>query len=75
MKDGLINFYKSTSNMFKKKKKNQKTPEVDTDKLIQETIANAKGISGQKTEQQVNRHAGEKRTQFNYVVKMHMVKQ
>ncbi len=33
MKDGLINFYKSTSNMFKKKKKNQKTPEVDTDKI------------------------------------------
>lgn len=69
MKDGLINFYKSTSNMFKKKEKKPKTPEVDTDKLIQETIANAKGISGQKTEQQVNRHAGEKRTQFNYVVK------
>lgn len=69
MKDGLINFYKSTSKLFKKKEKKPKTPEVDTDKLIQETIANAKGISGQKTEQQVNRHAGEKRTQFNYVVK------
>lgn len=69
MKDGLINIYKSASNVFKKKEKKPKTPEVDTDKLIQETIANAKGISGQKEEKQLNRHEGQKRTQFNYVVK------